>query len=468
MPKKKPPIFIPEPVPLFRTQYEREKYWAEEKRRAIEGYSGMPGTFYHSITQQHIKHRIVTYGHKDIEPPKITKGDLWLHEAIKNSMKKNHMLGVVKSRGFGFSSQGGFLANYFMLYYPGSRCIITARDKDGISAIFKDKILPTYENYHLDIKPAEVRKNETADRSHLTVEVVYKHDDKIERGYSSIECRETVSKPKSVNNFSGLGANFGFYDEYPLHPRRNELLKSSIECFKDPLTKKNTGFLLWGGTCEESMTDDDIKSLKQTIEDADVWKTDILFIPYWWKMFLDENGHPNKEKAERWWEEEAERLQKAEDKSLLKAFIRNNPRTIDDIFATASGNLWEEDVQEKIVLQKKEILNADVKIQVGSLVSNGSFYQLGSGNTHHILEHPVQGAEYIVTIDGVQTDDLMTSTHESKRSSIAAVVTKLHDPRTLPYMPVCIYKEVPKSIDGSLYKIIELIRYYNKFKGYQK
>lgn len=468
MPKRKPAIFTTEPVPVFRTQYEREKYWAEEKRRAIEGYSGMPGTFYHSITQQHIKHRIVEYGKKDIENPKITYGDLWLHEAIQNSRSKNRMLGVVKARGFGFSSQGGFLANYFMLYYPGSRCIVTARDKDGISVIFKDKILPTYENYHTDIKPAEVRKNETVDRSHLSVEVVYKLDDKIEMAYSSIECRETVSKPKSVNNFSGLGANFGFYDEFPLHPRRNELLKSSIECFKDPVTKKNSGFLLWGGTCEETMTDEDIKNLKQTIDSSDIWQTDILFIPFWWKMFLDENGHPNKKKAFEWWETEAERLEKAEDKSLLKAFIRNNPRSIDDIFATSKGNLWEEDVHEKIVLQKQEVLNAKIPLQTGSMVSNGSMYSIENGKSHIILEHPVNGCEYIITIDGVQTDDMMTSSPESKRSKIAAVVTKLHDPRTLPYMPVCIYAEVPKSIDGSLYKIIELIRYYNRMNGVTK
>jgi len=391
---------------------------------------------------------------------------LWLHQAIEKAMKNNRMLGVIKPRGIGLTTIGGCLANYFARFVPGSNSFITSKDKKGVVTVFKEKIIPCYDAYDTEfLKAGIVNKNETKDSAYLNLEVKYLFNGEIRNAYSQIICEETSEKPKSVTNFSGKGANYGFYDEFPLHPRRNELIKSSIECYREPETKKFTGFLLWGGTCEETLNNENIRDLYSAVSDAELWNTDILFIPFWWGMYLDEYGYPDKQKAFEWWEKEYEKFSKMEDTSFLKAFIRNNPRTMDDIFESGGSGLFEEDVSEKIVLQISEIKKAGVKTEKAKIVSTGDIITFPPGNEIEILEHPVMQAQYIITIDGVQSSELTSSSPNSERSAMAAVVTKLYDPNTLPYMPVAIFKEIPKNLEASMLKLIDLMKYYNKYGG---
>ena len=63
--KTKPasPIYVRTPIPTFRSEYEKQKYFAENKKRCIEGYGDIPGTLYDYLQNQYLKHRVVPQGH---------------------------------------------------------------------------------------------------------------------------------------------------------------------------------------------------------------------------------------------------------------------------------------------------------------------------------------------------------------------------------------------------------------------
>ena len=55
--KTKPPapLYVREPTPTFTTTYESDKYWDEQRRRWIEGYSGLTGLHYFYLQEWHLK-----------------------------------------------------------------------------------------------------------------------------------------------------------------------------------------------------------------------------------------------------------------------------------------------------------------------------------------------------------------------------------------------------------------------------
>ena len=209
------------------------------------------------------------------------------------------MGGIIKPRGVGLSTEFGVLGAYFMRTYPGSTSIFTSRDQGGIQTIFKDKFMPVFDNMPPEIRPNIINKNDTKATCYLRVGIPIHGVDGSGTNIaeSEVYLRETSESPSSPNNLSGKGALFGAYDEFPLHPRRRELLRSSIECYKDPVTKELTGFLLWGGTVEASLTSEQTNQFRSLVNDASLWDCDVLFIPFWMQMFLT-NGRPDKAKAE--------------------------------------------------------------------------------------------------------------------------------------------------------------------------
>ena len=55
--KTKPPapLYVRVPTPTFTTTYESDKYWDEQRRRWIEGYSGLTGLHYFYLQEWHLK-----------------------------------------------------------------------------------------------------------------------------------------------------------------------------------------------------------------------------------------------------------------------------------------------------------------------------------------------------------------------------------------------------------------------------
>lgn len=462
--KTKPssPILVYSPPPSFNTQYEREKYRAEEKRRWIEGHNGVPGTLYHYIQEQKIKNRLTGA----IIRPTCRDADLLIHEEIKRDRGLNRMLGVLKGRGLGLSSIGGSLTNYFQIVYPGSTSLITSKEQSNISTLFSDKIMTVFNSYDSDIKPAIINKNESKHSAYLKCEIPFKNEEgQVEYGQSQVFCKETSEKKESPNGFSGQGAIFGFYDELPLHKRKKELLMSSLECYRDPLTKEFTGFLLWGGTCEQDLTAEQLVQFQKMVKDSELWKTDILFVPFWMGMHMT-NGHSDEKKGMGWWEKEMETLTKSGDEQAIRAFKKNNPRSLDDIFDLARSGRWEEDVSEKIKLQYANVVKENIVITTCNLIEIGGNVETSVTNKGKvtILEHPKQGVQYYLGVDGIATGK---KAGEDEGSNVAGVIGKLFDPQGLCYAPICIYDERPETIEQAYIILSNQVRYYNKFGGFK-
>jgi len=427
--------------------------------------SRQPHEWYY-LQNEFLKHRVVPKGHDSVEPPIARWASLMMHQEFDKTRKQKKVQGVIKARNVGLSTEGGALANYFAKYYPGSNSLITSKDQNGIAVLFNEKIYVPYQNIDKSLRPDELAKNNTKQRCFIRFGVSHIGNDGDDKySYSTIECRETSEKPSSPTNFSGQGAAYGYVDEAPLHSRREELFNSFIECFRDYQTKELDGFLLWGGTCEDSMSNEAIDELKAMVDNKNLWDCNILFIPYWWSMFLT-NGHPDQKKAEEWWDREANKI--ANNPTKLRAFIRNNPRTEDDIFESTKGGCWEEDVQEILKAQKTAILNADVSCPKYHIVNLGGKIeatQNDNGNTW-ILEHPKQGCRYISCVDGVGSD---TDTGGQEGSDIGSVIVKILDTAGGDqYMPVLMHSERPKTIATGYEKLINQARYYDKFGGFDK
>ncbi len=462
--KTKPPspIYVRTPIPTFRSELEKQRYFAENKRRCLEGYNGLPGTLYDYLQNQYLKHRVIPKGHNSVEPPDPHWASLMLHLEIQKTRDEKKVQGIIKARNQGISTEAGALANYFAKYYPGSNSFITSKDQGGISTMFNEKIYIPYQRIDKNLQPDELAKNNTKQRCYLRMGVSHLNTlGEEEYSYSTIECRETSDTPDSPTNFSGQGAQYGYVDEAPLHKRREALFNSFIECFKDPQTKELEGFLLWGGTVESVMSNEAVNELKKMIDDKELWDCNVLFIPYWWSMFLT-NGHPDQKRAEEWWDKEANKI--ANNPTKLRAFKMNNPRFIEDIFENAGGGRWEDDTLEVLKMQRTEVLNADVScpkyhflnlkdVVTPKLSDSGKFY---------MLETVQPQCKYAILIDGINKGTDVGNTEGSK---VASLVVKTLDPKGTQYLTVNIYCERPKTTEHAHYNILNQLLYYNQFGG---
>lgn len=460
------PILEWKPKPTLRTPYERDKYYASEKVKWIEGVGDIPGTLYHKTMEQKIKDRDLG----SVFRPICRDVDLMIHQEIRDCRKAGEALVVIKGRGVGLSAEMGCLANYFMKVYPGTTTLLTSQAQAKISSLFSEKVAVTYDNYDDDIKPVEVNRNETKSSCYLRVQQLYINSEgKEQLNMSKVLCRETSESTASASAFSGEGAIFGAYDELFLHKRRTELVRSSTSCFVNQKTRITTGFLLAGGTVEDTLTNDDLAALKvlvteiQTHGRLGTMKARLLFIPSWYGTFMT-NGWSDEKKGREWWEKEVEVLDKLGDTSALRAFKMNNPMSLEDIFELSKGNRFEDDVSEKIILQHKNVVAANIPITQCNLIeiSNQVESSVNKKGNVFILENPKPNVEYYLCVDGVATG---SESGANDGSNVAGTIVKMYDPAGDSYAPVAIYTERPKTVEQSYINLLATAKYYNKYGG---
>lgn len=460
------PILEWHPKPLFKTKYEKEKYWSEQKKLWIEGIGDIPPTLVHKTQEQKIKNRNTGV----IFRPIARDVDLLIHENIRDCRRNGEALVIIKARGIGLSAEDGCLANYFMKVYPGTTTLLTSCDKPKIASLFSEKVAVTFDQYDDDIKPVEVRRNETATSCYLKTEQIYiDQDGKTQTNSSQIICRETSDSPSSASAFSGQGAIFGAYDEIFLHKRRNELMRSSTSCYVEQSTGITTGFLLANGTVEDTLTNEQLAELQLLIEEIQrngrlgTMKARLLFIPAWLGKFMV-NGHSNEQKGREWWSKEIDALEKLKDPKAVRAFRMNNPMSLEDIFELNKGGVFEDDVSDMIKAQYKIVTNNPPSLKRVKLIDiNGSVQQhLDKKGNIEILEEPKSGVGYYLNIDGVATGKKAGG---EEGSSVAGSIVKMFDPNGLSYGVPAVYLERPETIEQSYYALIALARYYNKFGG---
>lgn len=467
--KPSAPIWEYTPVPVFKTTVEKQRYWDKQNKLWVEGYADIPGTLIFKTQECVCKHRITGQPFR----PQARYADLMIHQFIDQQRKrKAKSANIIKPRGIGLSTDFGCLSNYFMRVFPGSTSLITSKDQKGIGTLFSEKIKYTYEKLHPDIRPLLINKNETRDKCFLKTAILLENDNIAE---SRVLCSETSEKPKSPTNFSGEGAIAGMYDEFPLHPRKQELLKSSSECYRDPATGEMVGILIAGGTVEDTLSGNDFNEFAKYIHDLD--PEDLLFLPFWMNKFVDANGYPDKEKAQIWWEQELETLTKKNDVEGIIAFKKNQPSCREDIFALAQNTFWEEDVDDKLRKHRDQIVLNCFPHKRGKLLEIGgqvSFEPIRSGTNFSmtdlhqppvtIIEECKPNVEYYLLVDGTGTG---LETGEKEGSFVAGVILKGYDPEGDSFGTPACYFERPRTVEASYINLINLASYYNKYNNFK-
>lgn len=460
--KNPAPFFTRTPHPtVFKTTLEEQRYWAKQKKYWIEGYNeDINGLLYFYAQEIKLKDRV----RGTLFYPTVRDADVIISKALQKSADDGYATFLLKGRGIGLSSWGFNLPFYFSRVYPNSKSIATSKDKKTMSALFNDKTMVAFDEMNPRIKPDLINKNQTANESYLKIGMKYINEDGEEKyGESEFVCRDTQESDKAATNFSGFGAMFGFADEAPLMPRLMTFFPSARECFFDHSINRMIGYLLLGGTCEDTIQPEDVKRIQDIWVNAEALKIKPLFIPATYGKHMT-NGHSNHDKARNEILQRRDELAKLEDKSQLSAYIKNNPLTVEEIFDFSAGGLFDEFTVEKVNAQIRDLPKIkDLPVPHKILVSSTSVVSSPvSQSPILILEQPKEGVDYIIGGDTIMTSDLTSSSKSNSR--YAAIVTKGIDPNSeLQFCPVATYMERPKSIEYANVQVINLLRLYNKF-----
>jgi len=335
--------------------------------------------------------------------PTVRDADLIIFKAIEDAQKEGNALYFLKARGIGFSSIGMALPFYYFRVFPNSNCVATSKDKKTLATLFKDKTIIAYENFESPyVKPDILAKNETANESYLSVGMKY---------------------------------------------------------------LKIAGTLVMGGTAEASMGAEHIQKIQGIWENADALNIKPLFLPATYGKYMT-NGWSDHKKAEEEILKEREKKAKLNDGGeSLKAYIKNHPLTIEDIFDFGGSSRFDDYAVQCINEQTKIVLKDPAMPKYDIIESNGEVVAVPTKNGKiEILEHPKPNVKYVIGIDGIMTSQLTSSEKDSKTSKFSCITMKGVDPQAdLQFAPICRYSERPKSIQDANETAIRILKYYNKY-----
>lgn len=399
------PPFVYTPIPSFIDEYQKQKWLDVEKKKWLEGYNGLTGKHYFYLSQCKIKKG--TSG--DIIRPIFRDVDERIFHGVDKAEIEGFDYGVLKRREVGLTSIGaGLLPIYYMICYPGSANIMTSCDMKRVFRMFEDKTATVYDNLHPVIKEnfKQNNRDQTKNSVYLKTRIMVQDEDGEKPRYSDITCSESVTNPKA---FSSQRVRFGFFDELPLHERREELIASSDPCFREGPNK--TGFLFWGGTVEDGIPQESINALRRLVSDSgrEGSTTVIHFIAGWEGLFIDaKTGRSDKQKGIDFILKEREKLDKFEDKTKLRAWIKNYPLTIEEILDVSTDGALPKEVMEILSEQRKIIINTNPPINQYDLKRDekGKVSAMPSKKGKFtILSHPQQNVKYISGTDPIPFND---------------------------------------------------------------
>jgi len=362
------PIFVRTPMPTtFKSELERQRYWGKEKEIWHKGYSeDVNGMLYFYATQVTLKDRVT--GRLDY--PNVRDAEVVIFNHIKKAHENGNAPMVIKGRGIGFSSIGMTLPFYFWKMYAGSTCIATSKDKGTLATLFTEKTMIAYDEMHKDIKPDLIRKNQTAAESYLKTGANYlSHTGEAKYAESIFLCRDTQESEKAATKFSGAGAIYGFADEFWLMPRAFSFFNSAIEVFKDHATNRVKGLLLMGGTLEDTVPQEAIGKLYDIWQKASIMNISPFFLPATYGKHVV-NGHSDHKRAEEEILKRRDELDKLDDKSFLRAYIKNNPLVIEDIFNMRGGGMFDDYTLQVVNKQLQDLPNAPKPIGFYNIIES--------------------------------------------------------------------------------------------------
>jgi len=155
---------------------------------------------------------------------------------------------------------------------------------------------------------------------------------------------------------------------------------SAIEIFKDT-DGKIAGTLVLGGTAEANMGAEHIHKIQNIWQNADAMNIKPLFLPATYGKYMT-NGWSDHKKAEEEILKEREKKAKLNDGGeALKAYTKNHPLRIEDIFDFGGSSRWDDYAIERINLQAKHLSIPSNQPNIGhySVVERDVNINLGRG-----------------------------------------------------------------------------------------
>lgn len=456
--KTKPaaPRYVFEEPPSFKKAIDGQRWAETEVERWHIGYRGLCGRHYFHLTQRMIKDG--TEGR--LIRPRYREDDEPIFKQIEKTRADGKMLMWLSRREFGKSTILGSEVGYCSAVFPGCVQNVTSADKDRIFSFFNENLLTCVNHMHPLLKPETLNQNNTRDRIYLKLG----YETLNERGLREIAEShvfgvETNEKPKSPMNFSGKRLKTGLLDEVALHERLTALIKSANGTVMKGTQR--TGLLLFAGTVEEGIKNENIVKLNQLYADKEILDLDVIFTPYYHGLHLNPDGTSDHKKAQEWWENKAEQLSKAKDPSALLAFKKNYPPSIEVALELGGGGTLPAEVIEQVNEQAIFLRNNRDKINIKSC----HLVQVGGGKVEarisesgkmRILESPKENVEYIAG-----TDPIPIANMASEEGSKFVTIVYSMPART----PVAIYAERNFDPMITVRNVIMLCDYYNKAKN---
>lgn len=459
--KTKPPAprytFKPHPqADEFKTTLLREKYWATERERWIEGYNGLCGAHYQYLSQWKIR---VGKGQEIMEPDwRLDDEPIFL--ALEEAERTLKEFIWFSRRGIGKTGVFAFMAYRQNTMYPSSSQVITSSDKNKIFSIFGEKMVDVIGKkgkagyLHPAIAPEIENINATKQEMMLALSYPKKGGGTHLGRIWGIETTET---PQSPSNISSKRATFIGIDEIGLHTRREEVLGSARPALDTD--GKRTGLLIMCGTIEAGIKTESLAKLRKIVESARLKKDSIIhFTPYWAGQNLT-NGYPDIEKSKREWEERIEMLERAGDQVELMNFKKNYPPDIETALGIGGVGSLPPDIIAKVAEQSKIIVKEKPPIIKHTLrldESKPNGIEAVVDNMHGnilILEHPQSDVKYLAGIDPITGN----SDNDAEGSNHAVVIYK-----PTAKSPVAVYAERVTDTDYLYRQTLMLQKYYNE------
>jgi len=469
---------------------EKEKFWTNQKQRWIEGtyvendYGAwrVPGLSIFNYDQVIIKNR--NSGKR--EPYDLRDGSLLLHQTIEKNFQDHLGTAVLKARLVGFSTDlyGGFP---FWLWKtnPGASISATAKNKELLAELFKDKTIFAGERLDKDIidfrkrktgKTADdnygdiLLKNQTKDSAYVQVELKYKNElgdpEEISSQMSFVDTNQSLEK---ASGFSGTGALALLFDEFFLHKFPAQTIQSAINTLLDPNSKKLNAYMVCGGTCENTVSAENLAILYTLWTKLESLSLRPLFIPahYGYECV---NGWSDVEAYKEFDEQEREKFTRLKDQEGLIAHCKNHCLTQDDVWQFAKSAVFEEDVA-KLIENQIKVAQLSTEYQARKITLNNVGGNIELTNSKEFLDmyemiEPVRpGALYYATLDGTATGFKSGAPEGSKA---AAMIIKGKDQSSkIECCPVMWWIHRPQRVMDSYRALVNMVRYYDKFGGFR-
>lgn len=469
--------YIYKPPPDFHLskhpQLDAQRYYDAQKQIWVEGYYRdgvkiLSGKHYFYMQEIRLK-----TGKGEIIRPHWKDSDQLVFDKIDWCMENKKDLFVLKRREIGLTSMiAGGLSFWFARIYPGSTLNMTSADRKRFVRMFEDKIYTSYKYmspYIMNCTPKNI--NRTKNDVYLKIEIPRKLDDGTEDiAETEFNLAETSQSDDSVTNFSSSRTPLMFVDEIFLHPRVMKLIRSTDATRMSGTDK--FGFFIGGGTCEESVTQEQLQEFHRLWIEGQKKGVETLFLPAW--MGLDQlsvNGWSDEKAGTEWVQKTLEEKELLSDPNEAIAFRKNYPLSEDDVWDLAKGGGAFESVAMDTMEDRLRVLvtegckEAPVKPQY----VNGE-YSLAPDTRKRgrddggfwMVDPPIMGQKYYQSIDGAASGK---EDGGEEGSWIASVIWTDIGLNGDNYCPVNIYFERPQRLEDGYKNMVDQFNFYNKYEG---